>query len=76
MTNPEDLRMDNTTTIKITGMTCHHCKANVEKNLKNIPGIDSVLVDLENQTAKIQGDSINLERIRQTVEELGYGFES
>ncbi|MFZ4464167.1 MAG: heavy-metal-associated domain-containing protein, partial [Bacteroidales bacterium] len=35
--------MSQLTTIKISGMTCNHCKANVENNLKKLPGIESVV---------------------------------
>ncbi len=59
-------------TIKISGMTCNHCKANVENNLKELPGIESVVVDLNAKNAQIQGDNIDFELIKQTLEDIGY----
>ncbi len=73
--NPQDFKMNEITTIKVSGMTCNHCKANVENNLKKLPGIDNVVVDLANHSAQLTG-KVDLEVIRKTVEELGYGFES
>jgi copper chaperone CopZ len=63
-------------TVKISGMTCNHCKTNVENNLKKLTGIESVVVNLAEQTAQIEGDNIDSELIKQTVEDLGYQFES
>ncbi len=57
-------------------MTCNHCKTNVENNLKKLPGIKSVIVNLAEQNAQIEGDNIDSELIKQTVEDLGYQFES
>lgn len=62
--------------LKVSGMTCNHCVANVEKNLKKINNIELVVADLTNQTVKIKGENIDLSLVKQTVEDLGYGFES
>lgn len=37
----------------VEGMKCMHCKANVEKALKNVPGVTEASVDLEAKTATI-----------------------
>ncbi|MCB0382793.1 MAG: heavy metal translocating P-type ATPase [Psychroserpens sp.] len=42
-----------THTYNITGMTCNHCKASVEKALLSLNDVDKVTVDLEASTAKI-----------------------
>jgi copper chaperone CopZ len=63
-------------TIKISGMNCNHCVANVEKNLIKIDSIDQVVADLNNQTVKIIGDNIDMLLVKQTIEDLGYVFES
>lgn len=68
---------DNTmkdTTIKIKGMTCNHCKMNVEKNLKALDGIDDVVVDLEHSQAVIKGDKINLYNIKNAIQRIGYEY--
>ncbi|MDR1810991.1 MAG: heavy-metal-associated domain-containing protein, partial [Prevotella sp.] len=58
---------------KIDGMTCNHCKANVENNLAKLNGITSVKVDLEKSLAYIEGTPNDAD-VRQTVEMLGYGY--
>ena len=41
----------------VEGMKCVHCKAKVEKALKEVPGVTDVEVDLEAKTARIVLDS-------------------
>ena len=63
-----------TKTVTVLGMTCNHCKANVENNLRNLPGIKDITVDLQKEQAIIVADNINLELIKSTVEGLGYKY--
>ena len=37
----------------INGMKCMHCKATVEKALKEVPGVSDAEVDLDEKTATI-----------------------
>ena len=37
----------------IEGMKCAHCKARVEKALKEVPGVTGAEVDLETKTARV-----------------------
>ena len=61
-------------TIKIEGMTCNHCKNSVENNLKSIYGIEQVNVDLANSRAAIKGENIDLEKIKNCINSLGYKY--
>jgi hypothetical protein len=67
---------DNFTTIKVSGMTCNHCVANIENNLSKLDNIEYVKGDLESQTFHIEGYNIDLIKVKQIVENLGYGFET
>jgi uncharacterized membrane protein YraQ (UPF0718 family)/copper chaperone CopZ len=64
----------NQVTIKIEGMTCNHCKMNIENKISAIKGIKEVQVDLASSLAKITGDQLDLEKIRQNVESIGYKY--
>ncbi|MGB0389946.1 MAG: permease, partial [Salibacteraceae bacterium] len=71
---PHKLELNNMqTAYKIEGMTCNHCKANVEKNLSNTEGVESCEVDLNNGIAKVEGSATE-EKIKAIVEGLGYGY--
>jgi copper chaperone CopZ len=63
-----------TRTVSVLGMTCNHCKANVETNLRKLPGIKDITVDLQKEQAVIVADNINLELVKSTVEGLGYKY--
>ncbi|MDA3942720.1 MAG: permease [Bacteroidetes bacterium] len=63
------------TFVKVSGMDCNHCKNSVELNLKKLAEIQSAEVDLTSQTVRIEGNAIDMEAIRETVEALGYKFE-
>ena len=43
--------------MKIEGMKCMHCKANVEKALAAVPGVTGAEVNLEEKTAVIRMDA-------------------
>ncbi len=59
-------------TIKVEGMTCNHCKANIESNLKKLAFIENAQVNLSEKTVTLEGDNFKLEEIKQTVDTLGY----
>lgn len=61
-------------TIKVTGMTCSHCEANVKRNLEALTGIDEVVADNRSQTVKIWGSAVNLDKVKETVTGLGYQY--
>lgn len=44
-----------TTTYKIEGMACPHCKATVEKAIRGLDGVENVDVDLAKGTATVDG---------------------
>lgn len=43
------------TTMKVEGMTCHHCAANVENAVRSVVETDSVRVDLKKKKVFIEG---------------------
>jgi hypothetical protein len=58
--------------VKISGMTCEHCVANVRNSISQINGVDNVSVSLKKKTAKIDGD-VDLDEVKHAVEAVGYG---
>ena len=60
--------------IGVGGMTCNHCKANVERNLRSIEGIETVNVNPDTGDVIIQGTEFDLEKIKFAVEDIGYDF--
>ncbi|AFM01417.1 MULTISPECIES: heavy-metal-associated domain-containing protein [Desulfitobacterium] len=58
-------------TLKVTGMTCNHCKAHVEKALLKVGGVQQVEVNLEKGEAVVAG-SAGREDLIKAVEDAGY----
>lgn len=74
---PNILQMDENNSIlklKVKGMTCSHCKANVENKLSDFTEIDTVVADPDNNSVLINGNHLDKEKIKLTIEDLGYSF--
>lgn len=56
---------------KVSGMSCPHCKANVERAISALEGVESVEVDLKGGTASVTGD-IDPDKVIETVRMAGY----
>jgi uncharacterized membrane protein YraQ (UPF0718 family)/copper chaperone CopZ len=69
-----DIKMKNME-ITVKGMTCNHCKATVERNISAMEGIESAEANLSTEKVLVHGDNIDLEKVREEIESLGYGYE-
>lgn len=69
--NP-DFSADNLQTIYVGGMTCNHCKANVENSVRSVTGVEDVTVDLISGQVDIKGKTIDLEKIKSGIKDIGY----
>ena len=58
--------------IKVDGITCNHCKTNVEKSLQNLPFIYMTEVDLGTKIVTIEGNDIDINKVKETIESIGY----
>jgi len=63
--------------LKITGMHCAGCSANVERALKKVPGVSDAGVNLATEKALVTFDPniVSLEVLEKAVEESGYGVD-
>ena len=61
--------------LRVTGMTCGHCQAKVEKALKGINGVYTAIVDLPDGQAEIDfnDDQVTTEQLVAAVSKAGYG---
>ena len=58
--------------VKVYGMSCNHCKNNIEKHIGNLENIELAEVNLEQKTLRIVGTQINLSQIKKEIESLGF----
>jgi copper chaperone len=61
-----------TRSYSIEGMTCTHCVAAITSEVRLIPGISSVLVDLNSHAMSVTGDAIDDVLVAAAVTEAGY----
>ena len=61
-------------TVKVAGMTCSHCEGTVKRNLEAMEGVNNVEASRQDETVKISGSDIDLERVKETINKLGYKF--
>ena len=61
--------------LKISGMNCQHCVRAVTEALREVPGVESVDVDLDAGLARVEG-SAGAERLIEAVSAAGYQAES
>ena len=63
---------ENLTIYKVSGMNCNHCRANVEKAIRSVAGVEDVVVDLAGGKATVKGAHDSAELIDRVK---GYGYE-
>lgn len=61
-----------TSTYTVTGMTCEHCVASVTEEVSEVPGVQSVDVELVSGRLTVVGDQVADDAVRAAVEEAGY----
>lgn len=57
--------------LKVDGMTCAHCKAAVEKAIREVLGVEDVEVSLDDGFAVVRGSAEPKELV-EAVKEAGY----
>ncbi len=64
--------------LKVTGMTCASCSAAIERAVSKMDGVEVASVNLVAEELKVvyDKDKVNLEKIRQKIEKIGYGVEN
>ena len=66
--------MTESATLKVTGMKCGGCEANVINKLKTVAGVESSTASSKNQEVQVEFDAgqTNIEAITKAITEAGY----
>ncbi|MBU6080437.1 MULTISPECIES: copper chaperone CopZ [Allobacillus] len=61
-------------TLKVSGMTCGHCKQSVNDALSNLEGVQSVEVNLDSGNVDVayEDSLVSKEQLIEIVEDQGY----
>lgn len=62
------------TILKVDGMSCGHCEANVKGSLTKLAGISEVEVSLTDKEVAVSYDAekVTIDNIKDTIEDLGF----
>ncbi len=64
--------MATTIHLAIKGMTCDHCVRAITNAVQDVEGVSAADVSLETNSARVEGDVIDVEKILAAIEEEGY----
>ena len=56
----------------VPGMHCGHCETAVKEEVSTVPGVESVVVDLDSKRVEVTGTALDDVAIRAAIEEAGY----
>ena len=56
----------------VPGMHCGHCKVAVTEEVSAVPGVESVVVDLDSKRVEVRGTALEDAALRAAIEEAGY----
>ncbi len=61
-------------TFVVNGMKCEHCKARVENALKNLCGVNTVEINLQEHSVNVGFDEnkVNAQQMKDAVENAGH----
>ncbi len=63
--------MSNHIKLSITGMSCGHCVAAVEKSIAAVDGVDDAVVSLDEGSATVNG-AVGVDTLIAAITEAGY----
>lgn len=58
--------------LRVPGMSCGHCETAVSEELKKVPGVRRVSVDLATKVVVVHGEQLDRAALVAAVEEAGY----
>jgi len=69
---PKKIEGIETVSLSVSGMTCNHCKANVENSAASVEGVTGTDVDLATGKITITGSGFDVNSIISNIESVGY----
>ena len=59
-------------TYAVPAIHCEHCALSIREEVSEVPGVESVEVDLDTKTVTVSGREISDELVRAAIVEAGY----
>lgn len=58
--------------LKVAGMSCGHCQDTVDKALRSVEGVDEVVVSLEEASARVRGEQVDVAKLIAAIQAKGF----
>lgn len=58
--------------LNVEGMSCSHCESSIKSALGKVSGVSEVNVDLAGKTVEVSFENVDLDLIKETIEEQGF----
>jgi copper chaperone CopZ len=62
---------EQTIQVKVSGMSCQHCVAAVDKAVRAVPGVTDAAVDLAGGTVRVSG-TVDRQQVVEAIKAAGY----
>jgi copper chaperone len=59
-------------TYTVGGISCGHCKAAVEQEVGQVPGVEFVQADVDTKLVVVRGEGLDDSALRAAIDEAGY----
>ncbi len=59
-------------TYSVPGVSCEHCRSAIGGEVRTVPGVETVDVDLEGKTVTVHGHDVDDSAVRAAIDEAGY----
>jgi copper chaperone CopZ len=64
--------MPESTTYAVPAIHCEHCARSIREEVSEVPGVETVEVDLGAKTVTVAGDDVQDDLVRAALVEAGY----
>lgn len=61
-----------TLTLAVQGLSCDHCRHAITREVAQVPGVESVEVDLDAKVVRVRGTDLDSAAVIGAVEDAGY----
>ncbi len=58
--------------LKVEGIECQGCENRIQNAVKTIEGVEKVVASHENGTVVVNADEVDVEEIKEKIEDLGF----
>ena len=67
---------DNERIYLVPGVSCQHCVGSITEEVEQVPGVESVIVDLASKRVKVHGESVDDNAVRAAIADAGFDIAS